>query len=128
MHVIDFVARYLLIRSLLLLLFRLDFGFSTLGVCTFGMVLLIVTLCFGLGRVCSIDSITLGSGISVIDASVCGGLVVLSKVTCSGSVGADGSSGVGSGSGALLRISFSCVNASISDLTLSGCSFPLMLV
>ena len=128
MRAIDFVARYLLICSLLLLLFRLDFGFSTLGVCTFGMVLSIMTLCIGLGRLRSVNSITLGSGISVIGASVCGGLVVLSKVTRSGSVDTVGSSGVGSGSGALLRISFSCVNASISDLTLGGCSFPLMLV
>ena len=113
MRAIDFVARYLLICSLLLLLFRLDFGYSTLGVCTFGMVLSIMTLCIGLGCLRSVNSITLGSGISVIGASVCGGLVVLSKVTRSGSVGTVGSSGAGFGSGALLRISLSLVNASI---------------
>ena len=82
------------------------------------MALSILTLCIGSGCLRFVSSITLGSGISVFGTSVCGGLVVSSKVTLRGSVGmvrnsGIGSSGVGSGSGALLRMLFSFVNASI---------------
>ena len=82
------------------------------------MALSILTLCIGLGCVRSVGSIALGSGILVFGTSFCGGLIVSLKVTCRGSVGmvrssGIGSSGVGFGSGALLRILFSFVNASI---------------
>ena len=110
---IDFVAIYLLIHSLLLLPFGLVFGFSTLGVRAFGMALSIMTLCIGSGCVHSISSITLGHGISVVGSLFCGGLVVLSKVTCRGSVRMAHSSGAGSGSCLLLMMLSSFFNASI---------------
>ncbi len=113
MRAIDFAVMSLLIHSLLSLLFGLVCGFSTLGVCAFGIVLSIVALCIGPGRVRSISFLTLGSGVLLIDTSVCGGLVVSSKVTRRGSGEVDGLSGAGSGSGTLLRMSFSFVNASI---------------
>ena len=113
MRAIDFAVMYLLIRSLLLLLFGLVCGFSTLGVCAFGIVLSIVALCIGPCRVRSISFLTLGSGVLLVGTSVCGGLVVSLKVTRRGSVEVGGSSGAGSGSGTLLRMSFSFVNASI---------------
>ena len=122
---IVFDAIYFLIRSLLSLVFGLDFGVFTPGVCEFGigvftlgvfafrMALSIMTLCIGSGRVHSVGSITLGSGASLIGASVCAGLVVSSKITRRGSVGTVGSSGIWSSSGALLRMSFSFINAFI---------------
>ena len=103
---------YLLICSLLLLLFGLVFGFSTLGVPVFGMTLSIMTLCLGSGHVRSVNSITLGRG-SVAGSSFCGGLVVSSNVTRFGSVGMARNSGIGSGSGVLLRMLSSFVNAFI---------------
>jgi hypothetical protein len=101
-----FDAIYFLIRSLFSLVFGLDFGVFTPGVCAFGigffthevcafrMALSIMTLCIGSGRIHSIGSITLGSGILLIGASVCAGLAVSSKVTRRGSVGTVGSSGI----------------------------------
>ena len=89
------------------------FVFSTLGVRAFGMALLIMTLCIGSDHARSVGSITLGRGVSVVGFLFCGGLVVLSKVTCRGSVGTTHNSGIGSNSGALLRMLSSFVNASI---------------
>jgi hypothetical protein len=109
---IVFVTIYLLIRALLSLLFGLVFGFSTLGVRVFGMTLSILTLCLGSGCVHSIGSVTLGCG-SVVGSSFCGGLIVSSKVICHGSVGMARNSGIWSGSGVLLRMLSSSVNASI---------------
>jgi hypothetical protein len=57
-----------------------------------------VTLGIGSGCVRSSGLITLGVGTG---SSICGDLAVLSKVTRRGSVGMVGSSGSGSGSGAL---------------------------
>ena len=114
---IVFVAIYLLIRSLLSLLSELVFSFATLGVRIFGMVSSIMTLCFGSGRVLSVGSFTLGRG-SVVGSSFCGGLVVSLKVTHRGSVGMVRNSGIGSGSGVLLSMLSSFVNAFI-------CSNPL---
>jgi hypothetical protein len=113
MRAIVFCVMYFLILSLLSLLFGLDFDFSTLGVDAFRMALSIVTLCIGSGRIRSVGFVTLGGGISFIGSSICAGLVVSSKVTCRGAVGTMGSSGAGSGSGVLLRMSFSFVSASI---------------
>ena len=123
---IVFVAIYLLIRSLLSLLSELIFSFATLGVRVFGMALSIVTLCLGSGRVCSVGSITLGRG-SVVGSSFCGGLVVSSKLTRHGSVGMVHNSDIGSGSGVLLRMLSSFVNASICSDPL-WFLFPFMLV
>jgi hypothetical protein len=110
---IGFVAIYLLIRSLLSLFFGLVFVFSILGVRAFGMALSIMTLCIGSGRARPVSSIALGCGVSVVGSLFCGGLVVSSKVTCHGSVGMACNSGIGSGSGALLKMLSSFVNASI---------------
>ena len=109
---IVFVAIYLLIRSLLSLLSELGFSFPTLGVRIFGMALSIMTLCFGSGRVRSVGSFTLGRG-SVVGSLFCSGLVVSSKVTRRGSAGMARNSGIGSGSGVLLSMLSSFVNASI---------------
>ena len=78
------------------------------------MTLSIMTLCLGSGRVCSVGSITLGRG-SMVGSSFCGGLVVSSKVTRRGSVGMACNSGIRSGSGVLLRMLSSFVNASIGS-------------
>ena len=100
-------------RSLLMLLFGLDFDFSTLAVGAFRMALSIVIMCIGSGCVRSVGPVTLGDGVLWIGLSICGGLVISSKVTCRGSIGTVGSSSAGSGSGALLRMLFSFVKASI---------------
>ena len=92
------------------LLLGLDFIFSTLGVCAFGIILSIVTFCIGSGCVRSSGLITVAVGIG---SSICGDLAVLSKLTHRGSVGMVGSFGSGSGSGALVRITLSFVKASI---------------
>ena len=54
----------------------------------------------------------------MVGSSFCGGLVVVSKVTRRGSAGMACNSGIGSGSGVLLSMLSSFVNASI-------CSNPL---
>ena len=110
---IVFCVMYFLIFSLLPLLVGVDFAFSTLGVGAFRMALSIVTLCIGSGLVHSVGRVTLGDGVVWTGSSICGGLVVASKVTHFGTSSAVCSSGVGSGSGALLTMSFSFVKASI---------------
>ena len=104
---------YFLILSLLLLLVGVDLVFSTLGVGIFGMALSIVALCIGSDLVRSVGRVTLGDGVVWTGSSCWGGLVAVSKVTRRGVSGAVGSFGVRSGSGALLRMSFSFVKASI---------------
>jgi hypothetical protein len=109
MRAIVFDDMYVLMRSLLLLLFGLDFVFVTLGVSAFGNILSMVTLFIGSYRLRSGGFITLGIVVSLISSSICGGLVVSSKVTLRVDVGTVSSSetdsgfGVGSGSGTLFR-------------------------
>ena len=110
---IVFCAMYFLILSLLPLLVGGIFAFSTLGVGAVRMVLSIVTLWIRSGLVRSVGRVTLGDGVVWFGSSIWGGFVVASKVSRLGTSGAVGSSGVGSGSGALLRMSFSFVKASI---------------
>ena len=114
MRALVFCARNFLILSLLSSLVGLGFVFSTLGIgAAFGMALSIVTLCIGSVLIRSVGRITLGDGVAWTGSSIWGGLVVASNLTRRGPFGAFGSFGVGSGSGALLRMSFSFVNASI---------------
>jgi hypothetical protein len=92
MRAIVFDDIYFLIRSLLSLFFGLDFVFITLGVCTFGNILSMVTLFIGSDRLRSGGFITLGIGVAIITSSICGGLVASSKVTLRVNVGMGSSS------------------------------------
>jgi hypothetical protein len=119
MRAIVFDDIFVLMRSLLSLLFGLDFVFVTLGVCAFGNILSMVTLFIGSDRLRSAGFITLGIGVVIISSLICGGLVASSKVTRRVSVGrvsstdAVSGSGVGSCAGTLFRMTSNFANASI---------------
>jgi len=69
MRAIVFDDIFVLMRSLLSLLFGLDFVFVTLGVCAFGNILSMVTLFIGSDRLRSAGFITLGIGVAIISST-----------------------------------------------------------